>query len=642
MILLAALLLAPALPAIAGAGATEPEVEAQRRTFSEARAALRAGRTTEFRRLSGQLESYVLYPYLQYDLLRRDLSRAQPLEVAAFLEKYDDTPLEPRLRGAWLERLARQGRWEDYRRFYRPGLGDGHDCHALVARLRLGERDSLWPDVERMWTAGESRPKACDPAFNAWMAAGKRTREATVRRIELAMARSQLSLVTYLSGLLPKTDQAWVRRWQSVHRNPAHELAGLKADGEWAARLFTHGIVRLARRDPAAADLLWQKRRGAFGLSGEQVLRGERAIALNLATDHLPGAASRFSTLTEHDAVTRAWWVRAALRSLDWDGVLTALAAMPLEERALPDWSYWEGRALEAVGRTDEADVLFRRAAECRCYYGFLAAERAGLPAPIESVPLAVDEAALKKMITRPALMRARELHALDLGLEARREWRDAVAAMGPEELRVAAKLADTWGWHHQAILTLGRTEWLDDLELRFPTPFHEQITAAAEQVELDTAFIYAVMRQESAFYPAARSHAGALGLMQLMPATARNTARQLKQRVRNSYEILAVDRNIELGTAHLRHLMDEYKDNRLYTMAAYNAGPHRVKRWQSAQPLPGDVWVATLPFGETREYIKRILAYTMIYEWRLGLEPTPLSHYLASSDFAELRVSAR
>jgi soluble lytic murein transglycosylase len=240
--------------------------------------------------------------------------------------------------------------------------------------------------------------------------------------------------------------------------------------------------------------------------------------------------------------------------------------------------------------------------------------------------PLAVDPDALETLSRKPGLVRARELFHVDMPSDARREWVYATQGMTPGELKLAAVLAGQWGWNDRAILTVAQTGDYDDLKLRFPLEHEDRVRHYAKLNRLDPGYVFAVIRQESAFTPDARSPAGARGLMQLMPATGKRTASKNRIRWTGSSGLFDIDRNIQLGTTYLREVMDRYDDNPVLASASYNAGPHRVQRW-----LPGkdsrtaDSWVATIPYRETRKYVQRVLAYNAIYDWRLELPLTRL-----------------
>jgi soluble lytic murein transglycosylase len=261
-----------------------------------------------------------------------------------------------------------------------------------------------------------------------------------------------------------------------------------------------------------------------------------------------------------------------------------------------------------------------------RDYYGFLAADRVGQVYRFghDAVPFTETDLAAAEAL--PGIARARELLRVGLTIDARREWRDAIRDLDDRQLEIAAVLAGRWGWHDRAIVTVARADHFDDLDLRFPLVYQDLVLSNARATGLDPAWVYGVMRQESAFWEDARSRSGALGLMQLMPSTARETARRLRERVDDVYDLLSPPKNIRLGVAYLRRVLDRFDGHQGLATAAYNAGPGRVRSWlPGSHPLAADIWVDTVPFNETRGYVKRVMAYTAIYEHRLERPVRPL-----------------
>lgn len=294
------------------------------------------------------------------------------------------------------------------------------------------------------------------------------------------------------------------------------------------------------------------------------------------------------------------------------------------------EWRYWQARALEQLGRQQEAEFIYASLAQIPTYYGFLATDRLGLPYRIESQRLDLTEEYQQSLLNRSAILRAREYLYVGLVLEARREWNKALKGLGREQLKAAAVLADRWGWHERAVFTVARAAHSSDFKLRFPMPFEGQVRKMSSQHQLDPALIYSVIRKESAYMADATSRAGAVGLMQLMPATARTVAQRLGRPLTLS-DLSDVDTNIELGSYYLRSVMDKFNDQQSLAAAAYNAGPHRVDRWlPDGQSLPADVWVDTIPYRETRGYVRAVLAYTIIFEWRIAGMAKPLKLRMA------------
>jgi soluble lytic murein transglycosylase len=310
---------------------------------------------------------------------------------------------------------------------------------------------------------------------------------------------------------------------------------------------------------------------------------------------------------------------------MDWDAVRQWIQAMPADERASDHWRYWEARATEATGEPEAADRIFAKLAGERSYYGFLAADRLSLPYTFRNEAITYTDAELVPVAGHDGIRRARELFILGLTSDARREWQHATAEMDERTLQLAAVVAHQWGWHDRAILTVARGKHFNDLDLRFPIVYHRQVETNAERYKVDPAWVFGVLRQESAFMADARSHAGAMGLMQLMPSTARSTARLINSPLRRTGELYNADKNIRLGTAHLRQVLDLHDGNHMLATAAYNAGAQRVKQWRPDSKMAADIWAETVPFSETRTYIRRVLAYTAIFENRMGRQVTSL-----------------
>ncbi|MDX1655543.1 MAG: transglycosylase SLT domain-containing protein, partial [Candidatus Competibacteraceae bacterium] len=334
-----------------------------------------------------------------------------------------------------------------------------------------------------------------------------------------------------------------------------------------------------------------------------------------------PSAPGRLAALPAEavDEAVWEWRVRIGLQRQDWRQTLDWIEGMPPQVARQDQWRYWRARALEALDRSGKADALYRALAEERSYYGFLAADRVGAPYRLNPDPVNPDPQTLAALEARPGLLRARELLLLGRAWQGRVEWNHVLEGLDEQALKQAALLAHGWGWHDRAIATLGRARHWGDLEVRFPLPHRARVLAAARAEAIDPAWIYGVMRQESIFQPDVRSHAGALGLMQIMPATGRQIARRLKVSHQGHNVLLDEATNIRYGAHYLRLVLDQLQDSPLLATAAYNAGPSRVKSWLPPGPLAPDIWAELIPFHETRKYVKRVMEYATIYQQLLG-----------------------
>ncbi len=610
-------------------------LDRQRERFLQAESALKSGNPTTLRQLKQKLSDYPLYGYLDFWEMKRHIKRARADEVQTFFQRYNGQPIASRLRITWLQRLAKRGDWRNYLAFYWPQTSVTLQCYEIRARLELGkDRDSALDDAMKLWMVGHSQPDACTPVFRQLYASTHLTSEHIWQRVRLAFANQKPSLAIYLAKKLSADDREWVNRWYHAHRRPTAAIASRWArdDSPLVREILTHAVQRLARHKPAQAYKHWQALRTSHRFTAEQHAVVLRRIALSGALDNEADAVHWLSEVPDIavDRDIRQWRVREALRRNDADDVKRWIEQLPADERNEPVWRYWYAWSLEQRGAKGDAFTLYASLGNERNYYGFLAADKLGRQYQMNDTRTEVDSARFDALAGQPGMQRARELYLIGKRLDARREWFHTTASLNKEQLRYAALLAHRWGWHDRAILTAAQARYWDDLALRFPLPHRESIFANAARYKLDPALIYGIIRQESAFMEDARSAVGALGLMQLMPATGRQTARSLNIRYGGNRALLKSDQNIRLGSAYLNHLMTRFSGSPVLAAAAYNAGPHRVSRWLPAgRSLPAPLWMENIPFRETRSYVKQVLAYATIFDWRLSQPLTRLSQRL-------------
>ena len=629
------LLLVSPPPASARIDTGDP-LAGQRTRFLEARAALKKADLRRFETLADSLADYPLYSYLDYARLRARLGTADTAQVRAFLDTWAEQPLAARLRRVWLRRLGQAGRWRDYLDFYTPQASVTLQCYRLRAELALRPRRRL-EVLERalpLWLVGHSQPDACDPLFDALYASPLIDSTRIWQRIRLAFAANRTTLATWLGKRLSADDRRWVQRWRTAARQPVKALrqSWTHQDTPLVREILVHGLKRLARHKPEQAWKHWRRLAQSHRFSSAR--RGDvlRSLALAAARRNLP-RAGEWLALVPDDAVdqqVRTWRVRAALLRRDWKDAAHWLDALKPAEQRRHEWRYWRAVAHERLGEQAAATLLYTDLAGERNFYGFLAADRLREPYRMNDRRSEPDSATLARVANLPGVVRARELHRAGLHTEARREWRLATAPLDRDELRAAALLAHRWGWHERAIATAARARYWSDLRLRFPLAHRELVFDTARKELLDPALIYGIIRQESAFMTDARSAAGALGLMQLMPATGRQTARALRLRYPGSRILLQSDHNVRIGGAYLRKLLDRFGGSPVLATAAYNAGPHRVQRWlPDGEDQEALLWLNRIPFRETREYVRRVLAFATVFEWRLQRPLTRLSDRL-------------
>lgn len=601
-----------------------------RADFLSAESALRGDDLARYQALLAGLRDYPLYPYLRYQYLLPRLRTAGEAEIEEFIRRNADGPLGARLRSAWLDTLARDGRWETLLRHAPADGSDAElDCHRRWALHQSGDTAAALQGLQRLWLVDRSQPAACDRVFALWRRAGGLSPELVWRRFALAMNNNEIRLARYLARQLDGVRAQDAELWLRVHAHPALIVSFSRDGRPVPGGILIHGIKRLARSDVDRAIAAWTGPVGAHhAFTPEETAEVQRSLAMTLA---LRGRKESLDWLARVDAgaadvTLREWRARAAVSQQDWHAVLAAIYQLSEEEQAAPRWRYWQARALEALDQRQQSDEIFLGLALNRGYYGFLAADRLGRPYQMNHVPLDTDAVRSVGPEAYPGLARAHELYLLDRLVDARREWYYTTRDMADWQLQSAALLAQGWGWYDRAIVTMGRTSRLDDMELRFPLAHRAEVLSEARSRGVDPALAFAVIRQESAFAADARSPAGALGLMQLLPQTARKLAGYLRLPEPGRMDLLNVSTNLRLGIAHLRRLIDRY-DNPLVAVAAYNAGAGRVDRWLPQDAIAGsDQWAETIPFAETRGYIQNVIYFASVYDSRLELPPRKLS----------------
>lgn len=630
-------------------GATWPDAAsesqdrlAQRQIFLDARDALSRRQMTRYRALLEQLEGYPLTPYLTYRELTRNLQNASPEAVNAFIEAESGSYLAHQLQRQWLHTLARQKRWEQFLTDYPGPLGDTElACHALHARL-TGDDSGALEEVEPLWNVAHSQPDACDPVFDRWLAAGRLTPAIAWERHTKAVKAREYGLASYIARQMPAAWQRKAELMREVNRNPRAlaQTARFREQSEAMQDIISHGIQRLARRDAIQALALWRGYDAQQLFSDTERLATQETIAQRLIfQDHREQADQLLATvpaLGNTELIESV--IRDALEQLDWERAYTWLNQLPAEAQDSERWRYWRARMIEELALENtgpEPKDLYAAVAATRSFYGFLSADKLGFEYRLLDQPAPVSEAVLAEMERHPALQRAYELLMIGDTVAASREWYYTVPGLEHERIMAAGKLAQRWGWHRKGIQAMISARFWDDLQMRFPLAYQEHVQSAARETAIHPHLLFAIARQESAFMPHARSPAGAMGLMQLMPATAQQTARRAGVPYRRA-DLLSPEKNIALGSRYLNELLTEFGGNRILATAAYNAGPYRVKQWlrEKKHKLPYDVWIETIPFRETRGYVQNVLSYSVIYGYRMGEKSPFITAEEASAPF--------
>ena len=603
----------------------------QRKRFQQAEKAYAKGQFKKFKRLTSSLTGYPLQPYLEYkNLIRRpgSLSRQQ---INTFLQANDGTIIGDRFRLKMIKHAARVSNWQALLDIYQPGYGVSIECHYLKALIKTGQSSLAYPAITNLWLSSKTRPKSCNSPFADWESAGFKTPDLIWQRFKMAMSANNSRLARYLTRSMPKSDAAIARTWLKVHKKPAlvtsKAILNLKHPEQNA--ILLHGLKRLSYRDIDLAILTYQQL-DVHPFSADQNAELTRHIGLRLAREHKPTANIWLNRVPQSHVNTavKEWRIRTAIRQADWTFVLKSIARLKLDEQSDYRWQYWWAYANEQLGNTNDALGIYQYLSNKRSYYGFLAADRLDLTYAFEDKPVEPAYDVMEYVKQQPEAIRAREFYLMGKIIPARREWHRLIIQINDEQKLAASKIAQSWNWHDRAIITMGKTRYRDDIELRFPLHLDNKVHNWSNKHNIEPAWTYAIIRRESAFVQDARSSVGAMGLMQLMPNTAKYVARQLKIRYQGRHSLLASNTNIRLGTGYLEAMLEKLNSQHVLATAAYNAGPHRVEKWlPEHQKMDAIRWIETIPFTETREYVSNVLAYMVIYEHRMQREITRLSH---------------
>jgi soluble lytic murein transglycosylase len=591
-----------------------------------------------FRSLANHpLASWIEYAQLKHDLASDGFAQTGAARIRSYLTRYAGQPPANLLREAWLRELDRRQDWSDYRAFYAGSENPALRCADLAARLAIGQVDAAWDaDAVALWRTGVALPADCDAPFLALADHGKLTPGLRWQRIELAADAGNSALMRSIAaaGLAPEEKALAIDYAAFIERPGDAALAWPKTDR--SRRIAVDGLIRLAKSDPDATERQFERLGPALRFDEHDRGRVLYQIALWTVASYLPGAAQRLAAVpaASYDERLHEWQVREAMARGDDAAALKAIDAMDASQRNDPRWQYFAARLHERRGDRDGAKALYAQAARTATFHGFLAADRIGAPyalCPLELQPARADRA---RVAASPALVRALDLFRIDRIAWAEYEWKQALGGFNDADRLTAVLLAQRAGWHDRAVFALGKTidgkpapDELRLYALRFPLDHERAVKDAARRNALDPAWLAAEIRAESVWMPFARSTADARGLLQLLPSTGARMARALGLPWNGGETLFDPQANIAFGAAYLRQLLDRFGSRTYLAIGAYNAGSAPVQRWLAQRPqLDPDFWIETIAYKETREYIARVLAFSVIYDWRFDGLATPLS----------------
>lgn len=596
----------------------------QRVSYVQAMQALAKNDMEKFNTLRASLQSYPLYPYLEYAALTKDLSKVSEQQMMNFLATYANTPLAPLLRERWLLLQADEQHWSQFLKYYVPTENIELQCRRTQALLMTGQTQQAFAALTPLWLSGENLPPSCQSVATFWLKQGGLSSGLIFSRIAAAMEHNNISLVKRIMLLLPRLQQKQVIYWLKINADPmlVYQPDLIASLGFYKRMIVMDAILHLAAKNPErlALDWSWLQKIYSFSESEKQIMI--RKLGLALATKNNPQALAWLAKVNDIYANqnVREWRIRAALQQNNWQQVSYWIARLPTSERNSAQWRYWQARALAMQGDNKTAKTIYQSLASQVDFYALLASQRLQQPYTPMAKTLSVDPQQLAVLQQIPAIQRARELYFVNDTRDARREWNFALDKMSDAQIPAMAVLASQWHWYDRAIELAMQSGIKSDLSLRYPVAYRQPILYFTNKLNVDPAWVLGIMHQESEFMADSRSSVGATGLMQLMPATAKILARGLHLHYEGDSTLLNINSNIGMGVAYLRDLLKQYRNDYILATASYNAGSGSVKKWLSNyDKMPEDIWIETIPWQETRNYVKKVTLNRAIYRQELN-----------------------
>tara|TARA_R110002012_G_scaffold11633_1_gene52251 strand:- start:689 stop:2653 length:1965 start_codon:yes stop_codon:yes gene_type:complete len=588
---------------------------------SELREALEAAREQQWERVDERsIGDHPLYGYVEYHRLKGQLPNASAEQVQRFIAQYADSPLAGWMRGQAIAHYGHAGRYSDLLAVADgEPAGTARQCYYYSALLATNPQQANQAGLN-LWRVGKSQPNACDPFFERLRANGTIDATAIWERKMLAWQAGETRLSSYLGGLLNGQWQTALASADSVAQRSGAitQMAScLGPECAATASFYRAAMQQYTREDTLAAFTAWQTLSPRLNLTSSERQPIEEELAFYALVRDVPGTLSWVDSVLPSLDSERVLElrVRHALAQRDWNGVIHWIAEMPPVQQENSRWQYWLGRANAQLGNHQAAEARYQQAALDRSFYGFAASEKLAQPYQLNLERNHFDEASRQRIAQLPAVVRTEALLRIGEAGLANSEWLHAVQSGGPAQARALADYADHQQWHARLVQTTIAGELWDALDWRFPEAYRDSFQHWGRQTGVDPYLLMAISRRESAYNPNALSPAGARGLMQLMPGTASQVSRELGISDPGAYGVLDPELNIRLGSTYLRDKLQRYQGNRLAAAAAYNAGPGRVDQWLGNGVEAFDLFVESIPYRETRDYVQAVLSYRVIFE---------------------------
>ena len=584
-------------------------------SFEEFEDIAQAGDTNDYLRLVNTFSNYPLFPYAKANYLSATLDIDKKAVINEFINEFDGAPFVPSLKLKWMHYLANNNYRDAFFDVYQFGADRVLDCRYLDWQLELSSLEQLSDQIAQVWVTNKSLPKECDGLFSAWYNSDLLKPEDALQRVKLAALSRNFKLAQYLKRYLPTDHQYLVDLWVKASKRPKviYRDGFFLFHNKNELEILKVFSGKLAFANPETFYQWWEGKKSTHSFEEKTKIYVDKKSAIALAVNKSPMALELLNDLPSDvvDESVKQWKLARALASNNWQVVLDTLDSLPELYQVDPSVVFWRAKAELEVGDKDYAYRLLSELSERRDYYGFMAASSLNVKLNIRHEPITADLVMQSKIKSNDTFKRALALYHSNSLLQARKEWNYLASKVSEEELLVASQMAAEHGWVDRPIFALSKVDYLNDVELRFPLAFNNIIQQQAKRTGLPASLIFAIIRRESSFIEDAFSSAGAAGLMQIKPATASLVARK---RV-SKFELFKPETNLKYATSYLENLLDKTDHHLVLAAASYNAGYHRVKKWLPEETVSADAWIESIPYKETRNYVKAVLAYKQVYK---------------------------
>lgn len=595
-------------------------IGAQRQRYQQVKQAWDSNQMDIVMQLMPTLRDYPLYPYLEYRRLTQDLSQVSAAQVNDFMSRNPTLPPARSLSSRFINELARREDWRGLLTFSQQApKAAAARCNYYYAKWATGEQSVAWRGASEIWLNGQTLPSSCNKLFSVWQQAEHQTPLLTLARMKLALKEGNASLVSYLLKQLPTDYQTMGTALAELQSDPGsvERFARTVGPTDFTRSATTIAFARLARQDVGNAQAMIPTLARLQKMSDSEKQELEQTVAWRLMGASATYDQARWRDqviLRSHSTPLLERRIRMALGSGDRQGLAAWLARLPAEAQSKDEWRYWRASLLLEQDKKPEGEAILRSLMRERGFYPMVAAQKLGVPYPINVEVATKPDASIAQ---RPEIARVRELMYWNMDNLARNEWRYLVVSRSKPEQEALARYAFNQKWADLSVQATIVAKLWDHLEERFPLAWTKEFHQATEGKGITPSYAMAIARQESAWNPKAQSPVGAAGLMQVMPRTAAHTVKlnNISGYV-NSSQLLDPVTNIEIGTRYLEEVYQQFGRNRILSSAAYNAGPSRVNTWlaNSAGQADAVAFIESIPFSETRTYVKNVLAYDAFY----------------------------